>query len=68
MKESGKNYREISEELGIAQMTAWRKINKEQDGKGAITAKLREFEGKWELIMDHASLMAQAVEAPLNVE
>ena len=66
LKESGKNYREIGEELGIAQMTAWRKVNKDQDGKGAVTAKLRQYEGNWDLICAHAGMMAEeAVDAPV---
>ena len=49
-RKRAKTYKEISRQLPISVMTAWRKVNQKEKGKFEKTSELRLYDGRWDLI------------------
>ncbi len=54
LRGEGHTYKEIGQKLGVATMTAHRKINLRETGKFEGTAKLRGYEDRWDLLTSQA--------------
>jgi len=50
LRKRAKTYKEISRQLPISVMTAWRKVNQKEKGKFEKTSELRLYDGRWDLI------------------
>jgi len=50
LRKGAKTYKEISRQLPISVMTAWRKVNQKEKGKFEKTSEPRLYDGRWDLI------------------
>lgn len=60
LRSGGKSYQEIADEQGISVASAWRKVNQDEAGKFEDSARLRQFENRWDLITGPAETLAEA--------
>jgi hypothetical protein len=65
IRAAGKSYEAIGKELSIGTMTAWKKVNLQQNGRESVTAELKQFENRWDLITKFAAPIVLHEQLPL---